>query len=357
LLNRVSRDVEKRVLEMHFNGIPRDTTARKLGISSATVSEILSILPPILKPTRDCSVELRKNNLIARDALLGVGILKHLRDLEIKPDQFSASLQAVKKMATEAEYELEDIVQAGTKLVELENQSGKSYPEAIKELEMVNQKTREEKQQYRRHKKQNSRLTREIDENMRRRNEILSQANIAHEDIAEYKALREALHRYGLEIKDAKKLRDYLDNINETECDPKRFVSFTKKQRSIKKFLASAKEQTQRSQDELTKLHITEKQKLEAVSQLTREENRLLTAVLNLRAEVYSLETKRAQLASECWELETLTKAIIITTARKSGIPDSYIENLQLDNQLDVLKEQIKIKFPEFFKESRPRLT
>jgi hypothetical protein len=98
-LNRVPRDLEKRVLQKHFEVIPRDAIAQELSISSGTVSEILSILPPSLNSLRELSVALRRNNMIIQDALQAVNIRDDLIALGIKPDQFSSSLQAVMKIS------------------------------------------------------------------------------------------------------------------------------------------------------------------------------------------------------------------------------------------------------------------
>jgi hypothetical protein len=352
-LNRVSRDIEKRVFEMHFNGIPRDNIARELGLSSATVSAILSILPPNLNNLRELSVELRKSNMIARDALQGVNILNSLRTLRVKPNQVNSSLQAVFKISADTGYKPEDVVQAATKLVELEIQSGNPYPEAIEQLELLCAKIHKQKLQNKKYKEQNSRLIREIEENKLKRNETLKQANIAPEEIAEYHTVKEALHSYGVKMKDTKNLCNYLDNMKETGFNPHFFVSFTKKQGSIKKTLASTEAQTQHSQENLTAFQNIERQKKRAVLLLASEENRLLKTVQDLNMEAYLLQSQRTQLVTECWELENLRKALTVITARKSGIPERYIQDLQLENHIDVLIEQIKQKFQNLVQDMR----
>jgi hypothetical protein len=122
-LNRVPRDLEKRVLQKHFEGIPKDGIAHEISISGGAVSEILSILPTSLSSLRELSVALRRNNLIIQDALQAVNIRDDLTALGVKPDQFSSSLQAVMKISRDGKYKQEDILQSGTRLVELENQA------------------------------------------------------------------------------------------------------------------------------------------------------------------------------------------------------------------------------------------
>ena len=113
---------------MHFYGIQRDNIASQLGKSPATVSEIISILPPILSPLRDLSKELRKNDMVARDALQGVKILNKLRTFGTQPEQFASSLQAITKISNENKWKPKEVIKAGAKLTELEKNLANHMP-------------------------------------------------------------------------------------------------------------------------------------------------------------------------------------------------------------------------------------
>ena len=119
-MNRVSRDMEKRVLELYFSGIQRDSIAKTVGDSTGNVSEIVGILPANLKPLRDLSVTLRKNNLTVPETRQAVGIVEDLKTLGLKPEQFSASILAIKKMWEDSTYQPDKLVKAAIQLLRLE---------------------------------------------------------------------------------------------------------------------------------------------------------------------------------------------------------------------------------------------
>ena len=253
-MNRVSRDIEKHVFEMHFDGIPRDTIARQLGISPATVSEIISTLPPSLSPLRDLSKELRKNNMIARDALQGVNILNLLRTLGTQPEQFTSLLQAVIKISTDNKWKPKEVIQAGAKLTELEKQSGKPYAEAIREFEMINERTPKKKQQNKRLNARNKQLQAQIRKNEERQAQTFEAANVAPEEISKFKEQKAKIRQNGLKLNDYDTIFKLLENVREAGGDAKRLVSLVKKVGSLKRNVTDLQKIIEEEKSELTSI-------------------------------------------------------------------------------------------------------
>lgn len=67
-MNRCSRITEQQILALHFLGYSRDSIAVMVGVSPATVSEVIVILPESLTSFRELSVELKKQNLSVFEA-------------------------------------------------------------------------------------------------------------------------------------------------------------------------------------------------------------------------------------------------------------------------------------------------
>jgi hypothetical protein len=175
-LNRISSEVESKIIEMWCKGFSRDETARILMVGQGTVSAVWASLPPCLKSLRDLGKALRKLNLQPNDAVEGVNLLELLAKYRITPEQVPIFLETIVKASTEAGCQPEDLIQAKIKLRNLESQSGKTYPEALERFETITHQTSELQQE-------NSQLQLETEENRRRRNEALEQARTTPQEL------------------------------------------------------------------------------------------------------------------------------------------------------------------------------
>jgi hypothetical protein len=356
-LNRSSRDVEKRVIEMHFDGVPRDTIAHQLGVPPATVTEILTVLPPGLKPLRDLSKDLRKNNMIAHDALQGVRLLHEFRALGIEPNQFYSSIQAVAKMSKEAGYEPEAVFQAGATLSELEAQSGKPYPEAIREFEIVNAKTKKKKQQNMKFAALNSQLRAQIRENEERLSQKFKAANESPEEISKFKEQKKKLELHGINLGDINTINKLLENVEETGNDADRVVTLVKSVGSLQKTSTSL-QNTTRNMSKLLANQSSQKENIEQEISQKRHKNSLLDNEIEskqvyLGSLDYQLELRNSQLwiiNDNYKKINAMRKETIAQTGRMLGMNENQIIDLQLSKQLDLTLKVLQKQVIDFLK-------
>jgi chromosome segregation ATPase len=352
-LNRLSREYDKRVLEMHFNGVPRDTIAHELKISAGKVSETKSLLPSSLEPLRQLSIELRRNNLILPDALQAVSIRNDLVSLGVKPSQFSAALRTVIQMSNCAEHKPQEFLQAGIKLAELENQSGKTYPESLREFEQLNANNKRIKEQDELLKEQNRQLRAQIAKNKKQLAKTYEAANAAPQEIREFREQTAKLAQNGVKISDVVTLLKLLKNVEELEGDPKKVVSAIRKTSSLKSNLADLKKQAITQNREFENMR-NEKETLEPQIQILRDQKTALENNLRLRlnsagATLASLDYQIGQTSSylqnlhtECFKLENLKKSLIAQTGEILGLSSQAISCLQVEADFDVLYKRLE---------------
>lgn len=70
-MNRSSRVTERKILDLHFQGYPRDEIAEMVGVAPITVSDAITLLPQSLKDLRELPVELKKQGLSVFEAKKG----------------------------------------------------------------------------------------------------------------------------------------------------------------------------------------------------------------------------------------------------------------------------------------------
>ena len=134
-MKRISSEVEARIVEMWFEGLPRDSIAR--GVGGGPVSAVISSFPACLETLRAIAVANRKNNLTPAEALEGTKVAQQLGELGVTPAQVPFFVETFKKMASEAEYQPGKIVQAALEIAELEFQSGKKYADALSDYKKI----------------------------------------------------------------------------------------------------------------------------------------------------------------------------------------------------------------------------
>jgi chromosome segregation ATPase len=351
-LNRVPRDLEKRVLQKHFEGIPRDAIAQELSLSTGAVSEILSILPPSLNSLRELSVALRRNNMIIQDALQAVNIRDDLITLGIKPDQFSSSLQAVMKISRDGKYNPEGILQSGTRLIELENQAGKPYPEALDEFELVNAKNLKKQKRIKKLNTQNAQLQAQIKKNEERLTQAFRTANEAPEELAEFKKQREELSQHGIKITDIKTISKLLTNIEETGGNAKRTVSLVKEVGSLKKKKAELNQDIKGMNTDLACLKNEKESLMEEISYFSSQRNQLENEIESKLVQLGSLNQQISRDNSQLWyiqneyeRLNALRKDVIAQTGKMLRMSDNEILELQTSADFEITYQSILQRF------------
>ena len=132
-----------KVLKLYLEGYPYDEIAGKVGIAKGSVVNIIKELKEgkypeftsaldILDELRDLSVRLRKNNISISQAIIGLSFYERLRFVE--PDKLDNFIRMCKRISP-PEFPIEKFVSAAISLCKLEEKLGKSYDEAIKDLE------------------------------------------------------------------------------------------------------------------------------------------------------------------------------------------------------------------------------
>lgn len=329
-LNGTFSENEARAIEMWFQGVSRDEIARILMISQGTVSAILGSLPSCLEPLRDLSKALRKLNCPPSDALKGIRVLELLAEIEVTTEQIPIFLEAIKKAPAEAGYQPEEVVQALVRLVELENQSGKKYPEALSEYKTFTQQTPELR-------RENSQLQLEIEENRRLRNETLERANTTPQELSEFFECKAALSEYRMNINDAKTVRKVLDNFRQSGGDPKHLVSLVSKCASITKSLVTVERQLPAKRDELANLERAIKELRQVISQMQNEREQLEIILAQQKDAINYNNYQHSLIITNIAELEKRREALITWIGKQLNLPQEEIEKLRLNSQFDLM--------------------
>lgn len=350
-MTKITPEMEQRIFELWFSGEPRDNIARKLRISGYTVSERVNRLPECLTPLRDLSVELRKLDLLPVDALQGVEALRQLAEIGVKPEQIPSFVQAVQKISTEAGYQPEQVIQAAIKLSEIETQSGKTYLEATKDFETLTQENAGLKQE-------NTRLQREILENKKKRKQTLKQANMTETEISRVNLLNARLRSHGVDLYDTENLLKFLVNLKEMKFNPRRFVSLSKKHDSLTRSLSRISAEIQEKSLTLVALRREIQTERTTISELQSTIRYCQEAATKanyiksqLEAEVNSKSTVLWNLNADIAEKERVRQALVIQNARLSGVPESEIQEYQLQKRLELLEEISKIRIRQLLEE------
>jgi chromosome segregation ATPase len=349
-MNRISSEIEKKIVEMWFEGFSRDDTARSVGVSGSTVSAVVNSLPPCLIQLRDLSVALRKLGLLPVDALKGVNVLEQLAPEGVAPEQIPLYIVAFKKMSTKAGYQPEKLTKAAIKVMEFETQADKAYPEALKDFETTNSQNSELKEKNKELEETNSKLQLRIKGNKELQKHTLKQAKMAPKEISEVNALKAGLRKHEIDLHDATKLRNFLGNMKETGCDPKQFVSFTNRYGSLMASYAYFNRERLLARAEFGELQTS-------LPQLRAEKCRLETEVNYLRSEANSLRasanfycTQLRNFQVAIAELERLRQEVITQIGKMLGMTDFEITNLRLNIQIHLIEAVIENKMREITK-------
>ncbi len=198
------------------------------------------------------------------EARSGVTLISKLTQLGIGLHELENFVETSKKLAERTDFEPNQVIQAAMALSNLESESGKSYPEALQDFEA---KTRRNE----RLKEKNRQLEKE-------RKQKLAQSKITEGEIDYNMHLRQNLQRYGVTLDDAERLLQYLENMRETNEDPKQFIKYTEKFGSLERRLNWLENQERLKEDVLN----TQEDQIEHQS----------NAIKNSQAELSTLQDK-----------------------------------------------------------------
>jgi chromosome segregation ATPase len=331
---RISSQTEKRIVELWFEGLPRDVIARRLGVSGSTVSSVISSLPECLRELRDLSVELRKSNASPSEALKGAKLLSKLGELGIEPKQLGEFIQAAVKLSRKAEYQPEQVVQAAMKLSSLEEKSGHSYSEAVANFEAVNEKNRKLSQD-------NLNLQKQIEEKEEKRKEKLRENRTTEREVRYIIDVRQKLRKHGISLTDAEGLQKYLENMKETGGNPKRFLKYTRRYGSLQGRLTVLQKQ---KEDEAKALIGTQREK----DSVKAEIGELQTILLTLRTEkskaTEELKGLKEEIGKDRTRLEAEVASLAKTLRVKSNVEEINKAIINKEEKLQNLEAAIVTK-------------
>jgi len=146
---RISPHKASKILQYFFRGVPQPQVAKECGVNQATVSRHASLFKAdtdqigIMAAARrygimhevdllrSLATELSKNRLTVEEARGGVSILKSFDSLGVSPKEHNTLVKVIAKLKTP------DFVPAAMKLVRLENNTGRTYPEVVSHFEQL----------------------------------------------------------------------------------------------------------------------------------------------------------------------------------------------------------------------------
>ena len=251
------------------------------------------------------------------------------------------------------------------KLLRVEQDLGKPYLEAISEFEANAQRNKGLIDE-------NLRLKREVEQNKLKRKYALKKAKVTEKEISYVKELDSGLQLYGVYLKDADFLRNFLNNIEETGANSKKFVSFTKEHGSFAQSPSHIKAEINKesiNRDELKKQNQSEKAEYERlqtqhqnfVINASAENQRIKDAISAAQANLDRLNADIQSAANRYNEVQLATKeeenkrqSVMRETEGIFGIKNfateyqnalalKYELNLSLDEELEKKKDRLAL--------------
>ena len=318
---------------MWFEGYTRDNIAKTLMTSEGHVSSTVASLPSCLEPMRDLSKRLRKLNLLPHDALKGANVIQQLTELYLAPEQISTSIQALKKTSTDANFTPEQVIQAATELVNLENQAGKKYSQAIKDFQTKTNQTQQLDKKITNQKQQLLKLNQEVKEIKQQRTQTLKRANVTEKEISHLKNIETTLNIYGIDLSNTEEILMYLENMKETEFNPKRFISFTKKIGSIKNHISQL---TTKEQSKKEALNILKKDVEAEATELDQAVSNHQTFMIQTQKEIIAIQKTKHQadeILTQQQNEVNKTNTLLYTT--KKAITETQTQKQEITNETE----------------------
>jgi hypothetical protein len=325
-MNRLSRDQEIAIIGLWLEGKARDAIAEDLGISGSTVTDVISALPASLGKLRELNQYFRKTGL---PALALSQLLKRVTEEVgegLKPEALPTLVEYAVKAAENANYKLTAVVDAAAKIIQLETQSGQTYPEALKEYESkINENKRLQAEIDEKHRKNqhltltNSKLRKERCEAKRERRHQMRQARVTEKEIRDFKEAKLQLHRAGIDLSDARKLYRCINFMKESGGNPAELNRMAQENGSANDQLATVKKELKDKQDELA---LNKEAILKARTAAENEYHRMLTN----RDAANEWQNRADYYRGTALSWEAYLGQVIAATQRQMCVHDAIVE-------------------------------
>lgn len=247
------------VRRSYFEGLSRDDTHKKCGPATGTVTNIWKRLKDEIGlagvATRDLAVQLKKLDLTPGDALRGSNIWSLVQRLGIKEAAFETFVKDFYEASVGKEKSPEILVDAASRLFEIEEESGLQHEEILKR---VAEKSEE---------------LRNIEENLDAKNKALRQSTLEHrsmlkenkttkETLESYVKARDQLKSYNIDLdQDLEKAANVLTNVAEQGYDLESVVREAETHRSLANEIRDLRKESEslRAEDKKVKTRIEER--------------------------------------------------------------------------------------------------
>ena len=337
-MRRISSHTEERIVELWFEGVPRDRIAEMLGVSGSTVSAIIDSLPECLRELRLLAVELRKTGASPKEALKGAETLSQLKDLDLGLDQLQDFVEAAKKLGNE-EYGPADVMKAAMKLSNLEQETGKKYLEVLADYEAKISQNEELKTEIEENKK-------ELDQIRKTKRDLIEKADRAEE-------LELNLANHGLTLKDPEELCGFLHNMRDFGDNPENFLKWVSKYGSLKTKSATIEKRIKRRRSRLNEL---KKEESEIKARLPSKRIELLGTENRINKRTRDYEELEGHIGATRSRLDSEVASLAYIMNVKARVPDVVQAVAALEEKLGTLEAEVnseKLKLEELEKEER----
>ena len=253
-MNRLTRQQELAIIIAWLLGDGRDKVASDLDVSGSTVSAVVAHLPAALLELRELNQYFRKLGVSALTlSLVFKEILQHGEGLSVEelPKLVAYAIKASK----DSNHEIEAVVSADHRLSRLEEQAGKTYPEAISEYEAktaVSKRLDEENakklENNRKLEEKGLKFKKENAEARREHRRILHQSHLTERDIVAFNNVERQLSEFELNFEDAEMLAKYIGFVKRSNCPPQEFSRMVQEYMSVKEAVCTANSDLQEMQ-------------------------------------------------------------------------------------------------------------
>lgn len=282
-MNRSSRVNERKILTLYFQGHARDAIGRMVGVAPSTVSEVISILPENLTGLRELSVELKKQDLSVLESARGAELRAKLPNLGVDFEKLQSYVEASEKMETNPDYEPKKVIESAMQLSDLEEETGQSYPEIVRDYENKKGRVRKLAAEDTEREERIERLDGIFRQKLRRN-------RVTQQMIDYIVQLRRDFQAYDIELSDCENLRKYLGNMKETGGNCRLFAEYTKKLGSLNAHMDQLR---QKEQEHTLDLQTLQESTREASSKLAELRGQIDEAKNGLATENRRVEQAR----------------------------------------------------------------
>lgn len=136
-MRKLSHDVRLRIFKMWLEGCTYRAISSKHGLGLGTISRIIEEnrrKTPDIDELRAFNLQLKRSGSCLHDALRGAACLKELNQLGLSLNETEAYTKMIKKISGSRSVKPETFVDKAITLVRLEDETGKTYMEIVKEF-------------------------------------------------------------------------------------------------------------------------------------------------------------------------------------------------------------------------------